>query len=75
MGKIHRKSWMEDKDREKLIEIERKAIQDFYSNPNKFFKTSVLEGENGVTVHVEATVEFVRFIEDLRQVTKMIRKV
>lgn len=75
MGKIYRNNWMEDKDREKLIVIQRKAIQDFYSNPNKFFKTSVREDEDDMTVHIEATAEFVKFIEDLRQITNMIRKV
>jgi len=75
MGKLFRKHWMEDKDREKLLKIARKAIQDFCSNPNKFFDISVLEQEEDITVCIETTQEFIRFAEDVRQIAKMIRNV
>jgi hypothetical protein len=74
-GKIFRKPWMEDKDREKLIGIARKAIQDFKSNPDKFFNLSVSKQTvDEAIVYLEETIKFIHFCQDIRQIAKMIRK-
>lgn len=74
MGKRFGKPWMEDKDREKLIKIARKAIQDYYSNPDKFFNISIIEQGEDITAVIEHTAKFIRFSEDVRQLVKMIQK-